>query len=63
MVEKTLTNKQIADLIGKEMYNPSLTETEFAFQLFVERMVRPPNCDAYTDIEMKEWVLKKLEEV
>jgi hypothetical protein len=62
MKEKGLTNKQIADLIATDVYNPSMTETEFAFQLFVERMVCPPNCDAYSDDEMKTWILQKLEE-
>ncbi len=62
MKEKTLTNEQIAELIANEVYNPSMTETAFAFQLFVERMVCPPNCDAYSDDEMKKWILQKLEE-
>lgn len=57
-----LTNKQIAEAIAEEVYNPSLTKTAFAFQLFVERMCCPPGCDGYTDDEMKEWVLKKLKE-
>ena len=62
MKEKGLTNKQIAELIAKDVYNPCMTETEFAFQLFVEHMVCPPNCDAYSDDEMKKWILQKLEE-
>ena len=61
MKEKTLTNEQIADLIANDVYSPSTTATAFAFQLFVERMVCPPNCDAYSDDEMKKWILQKLE--
>jgi hypothetical protein len=58
---ETLTNKEIAEEISKTVYNPSTTKAAFAFQLFVERMVCPPECDGYTDVEMKEWILKKLE--
>jgi len=60
---KKLTNKQIAESIAEQVYNPSLTKTEFAFQLFIERMCCPIGCDSYTDDEMKDWVLKKLNEV
>lgn len=37
-----------------------ITETEFAIQLFVERMVCPVNNESYSEKQMKNWILEKL---
>ena len=52
-----MKNKKIAGLMAKKLYGPSLDETDFAFQLFVEKVVMPPNVKSYTDKDMKIWIL------
>jgi hypothetical protein len=60
MKSKILSNKKIAEIIAKKVYNPSLSDTEFAFQLFVEKMACPKDCKSYSEKDMKKWILKKL---
>ncbi|HUS49396.1 MAG TPA: hypothetical protein VMZ91_04485 [Candidatus Paceibacterota bacterium] len=56
-----MKSKKIARIIGKKMFDPSETDVEFAFQLFVEKIVMPEGIEGYTDKDMEEWVLKALE--
>lgn len=62
-MKEKLTNEEIADLISKKVYYQSLNEADFAVQLFVEKMVCPPDCYSYDDDEMKGWILKKLSKI
>lgn len=48
-----MENEQIANLMAEKMYGPSTTDTEFAFQLFVEKIVLPIDRDGYTHDEIK----------
>lgn len=57
---KKLSNTQIATLISEKLFGPSLDETEFAFQLFVEKMVCPKNCIGWSKEQMRTWILFKL---
>ena len=56
-----MDNNEIARIIGEKMYSPNLNTAEFAFQLFVEKIVMPEGIESYTDKQMEEWVLKALE--
>ena len=55
-----MTNKKIAELMARKLYNPSENETEYAFQLFVERLLIPYNVSNYTEERMREWIVNCL---
>ncbi len=54
------SNEKIAKLIAAKLYGPSLSATEFAFQLFVEKIVCPEDCSSYTETDMENWIVEFL---
>lgn len=55
-----MENEKIAELIAERLYNPTASETDFAFQLFIERFVIPQGETSYNNLTMKTWVLDAL---
>ena len=56
-----MENEKIAELISERLYGLTASETDFAFQLFVEKIVLPFSVRSYTNLDMKRYVLLALE--
>lgn len=61
MVDKIVTNEEIAELLAKLCYKPNSNRTDVATQLFIERVVLPKDVSNYTEFEMKSYILRKLD--
>ena len=57
-----MTNEKIAELLGKLCYDAHEKETDYAVQLFVERVVLPKSIISYNAEVMQEFILKYLNE-
>lgn len=55
-----MENEMIAELMAEKLYGPTVSETDFAFQLFVERFVIPQGERSYNNLTMKTWILDAL---
>ena len=54
--EMNLRDTDVAKLIAERLYAIPKNKTEFAFQLFIESLVLPENCEAYTDTELENYI-------
>lgn len=52
-----MDKEKIAELISERMYNPSLNETDFAFQLLVEHLIVPKDKKSYSKEDIKNYVI------
>jgi len=60
--EMKLTDKDVAKLIAEDMYyHTSTSKTSFAFQLFIEALVLPKDCNSYSNVELEKYILHFME--
>jgi hypothetical protein len=52
--------EKIAELISEKLYNPTETDTDFAFQLLIEKLIVPDGVCAYSKEDMKKWIINAL---
>jgi hypothetical protein len=55
-----MENKKIAELVANKIYGIPDTETDFAIQLLVERLVIPENVNSYSVNDAKNYILNAL---
>ena len=56
-----MTNERIAKQLARKVYGTQRNTTDEAVQLFVEKVVLPADCESYTEAELYEYILTKLE--
>jgi hypothetical protein len=56
------TNEELAAAAAKVMYGLGHSERDAPLRYVIERLVIPEDVSAYTEAEMKEWILDWLEE-
>lgn len=55
-----MENERIAELVGKKIYNVTENDTDFAFQLLVEKLTMPSDVKSYTEGDAKRYILEAL---
>lgn len=55
-----MENQKIAELVSKKIYNVSETETDFAVQLLIEKLIIPEDVKIYTTDDAKKYILEAL---
>lgn len=54
--ERKLNDSQVAKLIASKVYNATITDEDFAVQVFVEALVLPKDVEAYGEESMCEYI-------